>query len=168
MSSRPREYDPAKARGIMETVIQQHPDLCGVIGNWDNQDVGAGAAIQEAGKADDIYLVTSGGGNKIGCDNIDKGLLDLIVSYDVPLAGHLHQPADRADTSCRRPRLASRRRRYYTPLTLLTKENMHAAQLLDDGPAQVRLNDVHGRQELRDVGKQCLCAPALPATSPII
>ncbi len=38
-------YDPAKARAITETVLQQHPDLCGIVGNWDNQDVGAGAAV---------------------------------------------------------------------------------------------------------------------------
>ena len=88
VSEQAAQYDPAKARAIMETVLQQHPDLCGVVGNWDNQDVGAGAAIQAAGKADDIYVVTSGGGNQIGCDNINKGLLDLIVSYDVPLQGN--------------------------------------------------------------------------------
>jgi len=42
-------YDPAKARAIIETVLQQHPDLCGIVGNWDNQDVGAGAAVEAAG-----------------------------------------------------------------------------------------------------------------------
>ena len=80
-------YDPAKARAITETVLQQHPDLCGIVGNWDNQDVGAGAAVQAAGKSGQVFIVTSGGGNKTGCDNISKGLLSEIVSYDVPLQG---------------------------------------------------------------------------------
>ena len=80
-------YDPAKARAIIETVLQQHPDLCGIVGNWDNQDVGAGAAVQAAGKSGQVFIVTSGGGSQTGCDNISKGLLSEIVSYDVPLQG---------------------------------------------------------------------------------
>ena len=87
VSDQAATYDPAKARAIIETVLQQHPDLCGIVGNWDNQDVGAGAAVQAAGKSDEVFIVTSGGGSQIGCDNIKKGLLDLIVSYDVPLQG---------------------------------------------------------------------------------
>lgn len=123
VSEQAAQYDPAQARAIMETVLQQHPDLCAVVGNWDNQDIGAGAAIQAAGKEDDIYVVTSGGGNQIGCDNIERGLLDLIVSYDVPIQGAamnqqivqtLLSPAAAGETQTT----------YYTPLTLLTKDNI--------------------------------------------
>jgi ribose transport system substrate-binding protein len=114
-------YDPAKARAITETVLQQHPDLCGIVGNWDNQDVGAGAAVEAAGKSDQVYIVTSGGGSQTGCDNIKKGLLDLIVSYDVPLQGNalnqsivelLNSPAKAGEIKST----------YFTPLTLQTKE----------------------------------------------
>jgi ABC-type sugar transport system substrate-binding protein len=114
-------YDPAKARAITETVLQQHPDLCGIVGNWDNQDVGAGAAVEAAGKSDQVYIVTSGGGSQTGCDNIKKGLLDLIVSYDVPLQGNalnqsivelLNSPAKAGEIQST----------YFTPLTLQTKE----------------------------------------------
>lgn len=114
-------YDPAKARAITETVLQQHPDLCGIVGNWDNQDVGAGAAVEAAGKSDQVYIVTSGGGSQTGCDNIKKGLLDLIVSYDVPLQGNalnqsivelLNSPAKSGEIKST----------YFTPLTLQTKE----------------------------------------------
>jgi simple sugar transport system substrate-binding protein/ribose transport system substrate-binding protein len=123
VSEQAAQYDPAKARAIMETVLQQHPDLCGVVGNWDNQDVGAGAAIQAAGKADDIYVVTSGGGNQIGCDNIQKGLLDLIVSYDVPLQGiSINQQI--VQTLLSPSASGETRTTYYTPLTLLTKDNI--------------------------------------------
>jgi len=114
-------YDPAKARAITETVLQQHPDLCGIVGNWDNQDVGAGAAVEAAGKSDQVYIVTSGGGSQTGCDNIKKGLLDLIVSYDVPLQGNalnqsivelLNSPAKAGEIQST----------YFTPLTLQTRE----------------------------------------------
>ncbi len=123
VSEQAAQYDPAKARAIMETVLQQHPDLCGVVGNWDNQDVGAGAAIQAAGKSDDIFVVTSGGGNQIGCDNIDKGLLDTIVSYDVPLQGiSINQQI--VQTLLSPAAAGESKTAYYTPLTLLTKENI--------------------------------------------
>jgi simple sugar transport system substrate-binding protein/ribose transport system substrate-binding protein len=123
VSEQAAQYDPAKARAIMETVLQQHPDLCGVVGNWDNQDIGAGAAIQAAGKADDIYVVTSGGGNQIGCDNIEKGLLDMIISYDVPLQGNaINQQI--AQTLLSPAAAGESQTAYYTPLTPLTKDNI--------------------------------------------
>jgi ABC-type sugar transport system substrate-binding protein len=114
-------YDPAKARAITETVLQQHPDLCGIVGNWDNQDVGAGAAVEAAGKSDQVYIVTSGGGSQTGCDNIKKGLLDLIVSYDVPLQGNaLNQSiVDLLNSPSKAGEIKST---YFTPLTLQTKE----------------------------------------------
>jgi simple sugar transport system substrate-binding protein/ribose transport system substrate-binding protein len=123
VSEQAAQYDPAKARAIMETVLQQHPDLCGVVGNWDNQDVGAGAAIQAAGKADDVYVVTSGGGNQIGCDNIQKGLLDMIVSYDVPLQG-VSMNQQIVETLLSPAAAGETKATYYTPLTLLTKDNI--------------------------------------------
>lgn len=114
-------YDPAKARAITETVLQQHPDLCGIVGNWDNQDVGAGAAVEAAGKSDQVYIVTSGGGSQTGCDNIKKGLLDLIVSYDVPLQGDSLNQAivELLNSPTKAGEIQST---YFTPLTLQTKE----------------------------------------------
>ncbi|GAB2176531.1 sugar ABC transporter substrate-binding protein [Dongia sp. agr-C8] len=114
-------YDPAKARAITETVLQQHPDLCGIVGNWDNQDVGAGAAVEAAGKSDQVYIVTSGGGSQTGCDNINKGLLDLIVSYDVPLQGNALNQAI-VELLLSPAKAGEIQTTYFTPLTLQTKE----------------------------------------------
>jgi ribose transport system substrate-binding protein len=114
-------YDPAKARAITETVLQQHPDLCGIVGNWDNQDVGAGAAVEAAGKSDQVYIVTSGGGSQTGCDNIKKGLLDLIVSYDVPLQGNALNQAI-VESLLAPAKAGDSQTTYFTPLTLQTKE----------------------------------------------
>jgi ABC-type sugar transport system substrate-binding protein len=116
-------YDPAKARAITETVLQQHPDLCGIVGNWDNQDVGAGAAVEAAGKSDQVYIVTSGGGSKTGCDNIEKGLLDLIVSYDVPLQGDSLNQAI-VELLLSPAKAGEIQTTYFTPLTLQTKETI--------------------------------------------
>jgi ribose transport system substrate-binding protein len=116
-------YDPAKARAITETVLQQHPDLCGIVGNWDNQDVGAGAAVEAAGKADQVFIVTSGGGSKTGCDNIEKGLLDLIVSYDVPLQGDSLNQAI-VELLLSPAKAGEIQTTYFTPLTLQTKDTI--------------------------------------------
>lgn len=123
VSEQAANYDPAKARSIMETVLQQNPDLCGVVGNWDNQDVGAGAAIQQAGKAGQVYVVTSGGGTKDGCENIRKGLLSMTVSYDVPLQGDALNQAI-VELLLSPAKAAEIKTTYYTPLTLLTKDNL--------------------------------------------
>ncbi|WP_158800979.1 MULTISPECIES: sugar ABC transporter substrate-binding protein [unclassified Acidisoma] len=123
VSEQAANYDPAKERAIMETVLQQNPDLCGVVGNWDNQDVGAGAAIQQAGKTGKVYVVTSGGGTKDGCDNIRKGLLDMTVSYNVPLQGDiLNQQI--VELLLSPAKAGTVKNTYYTPLTILTKDNL--------------------------------------------
>ncbi|MFT4000866.1 MAG: sugar ABC transporter substrate-binding protein [Rhizobium sp.] len=124
VSQQATEYNPEKARSIMATVLQQHPDLCGGIGIWDNQDTGTASAIKEAGKSDQVFLVTSGGGNKVGCDNVTKGLFNLYISYNVPLQGDLlnqeiarllmsDSPAGETKTM------------YFNPLTLITKANVN-------------------------------------------
>ncbi|MCB8882552.1 sugar ABC transporter substrate-binding protein [Acidisoma cellulosilytica] len=123
VSEQAANYDPAKARAIMETVLQQNPDLCGVVGNWDNQDVGAGAAIQQAGKTGQVYVVTSGGGTADGCENIRKGLLDMTVSYNVPLQGDiLNQQI--VELLLSPAKAGTVKNTYYTPLTILTKDNL--------------------------------------------
>ena len=84
------EWDATKAHSIISTVIQQNPDLCGVVGFWDVMDLGAAAAIKESGKP--IALVTSGGGEQMACDNLENGSFDEYVSFDVP-----RQAADMSD-----------------------------------------------------------------------
>lgn len=85
VSDQASDWDASKARSITATVIQQHPDLCGIIGFWDGHDIGTAAALREAGKLDSVYLVTSGGGaQKASCDNVSNGNFDELISYDVP------------------------------------------------------------------------------------
>jgi ABC-type sugar transport system substrate-binding protein len=75
------EWDATKAQAVISTVIQQNPDLCGVVGFWDVMDLGAAAAIKESGKP--IALVTSGGGEQMACDNVEKGVFDKEIAYHV-------------------------------------------------------------------------------------
>jgi ABC-type sugar transport system, periplasmic component len=124
VSQQATEYNPEKARSIMATVLQQHDDLCGAIGIWDNQDTGTASAIKEAGKSDQVFLVTSGGGNQVGCENVKNGLFNLYISYNVPLQGDLlNQEIVRllmSDATAGEVQTM-----YFNPLTLITPENVN-------------------------------------------
>ena len=85
VSDQPADYDSEKARQITETVLQQHPDLCGIMGIWDNTEVGAGAAVKAAGKEDQVTIVTNGAGAATGCESIKNGLLDVIYNFNAPI-----------------------------------------------------------------------------------
>ena len=85
VSSQAADWDAAKAKGIAQTVLKQHPDLCGIVGFWDGMDIGTAAAIKEAGLTGKVFLATSGGGEQKGaCDQVKNGTFDLDLSYDVP------------------------------------------------------------------------------------
>jgi len=77
------DWDASKAHSIASTIIKQHDDLCAFIGLWDNMDVGIAAAIREAGKKEQIKLVSTGGGNReLGCTNIKDGSFSSYVKVD--------------------------------------------------------------------------------------
>ena len=57
-------YDPVKEKSITATILQQHPDLCGIMGIWDLSDTGIGSAVVEAGKASQVNVLTVGPGSK--------------------------------------------------------------------------------------------------------
>lgn len=89
VSDQPADYDSEKARQITETVLQQHPDLCGIMGIWDNAEVGAGAAVLAAGKQDQVTIVTNGAGAHTACESIEKGLLDVVYNFNAPIQAEI-------------------------------------------------------------------------------
>ena len=88
VSSQAADWDAAKAKAITQTVLKQHPDLCGIVGFWDGMDIGTAAAVKEAGLTGKVFVATSGGGEQKGaCDLVKSGAFDLDLSYDVPTQG---------------------------------------------------------------------------------
>jgi ABC-type sugar transport system substrate-binding protein len=124
VSNQSANWDAGKAREITQTVLQQHPDLCGVIGFWDGMDIGAGAAVKEANLAEPVYVVTSGGGaREAACDKLMDGTYSAYINYDVRrMAADInsvikillqsHLPADMQPFSLP------------TPAQILTKDNL--------------------------------------------
>ena len=85
VSNQAADWDAAKAKALTQTVLKQHPDLCGIVGFWDGMDIGTAAAVKEAGLTGKVFLATSGGGEQKGaCDQVKSGAFDLDVTYDVP------------------------------------------------------------------------------------
>ena len=88
VSNQAADWDPSKAKAITQTVLKQHPDICGVVGFWDGQDIGTAAAIKEADMTGKVFLITSGGTEQKGaCDMVKSGAYDMYISYSVPDQG---------------------------------------------------------------------------------
>ncbi|WP_119309231.1 sugar ABC transporter substrate-binding protein [Cohaesibacter haloalkalitolerans] len=117
-------WDATTSRNVTTTMLQQNPEICGVIDFWDGDASGAAAAIREAGKQDSVFLVTTGGGEKAAdCDLIADGTYGAVVMTDlaqethnmVAIIKYLLQSGQPAGTAA--PYI-------YTLLKATTKENM--------------------------------------------
>ena len=118
------DLEPAMGLAITSTVLKQNPDLCGILGVWDGQDTGTAAAIREAGMQDQIYFVSSGGGAKAAaCDNVENGSFDAYFSYDVPGQARDLNAAVKILLQTK-PKPGSAPFALYTPLKLITKDNL--------------------------------------------
>lgn len=121
VSNQAADWDATKAKNITATVLQQHPDLCGIAGFWDVMDIGTAAAIKESGQ--DVYLISQGGGNQSACDGLNKGTYSEVVVYNVPgqardMANIIKQLLQLKQTP------GSMKTTLFTPLEFLTKANM--------------------------------------------
>jgi ribose transport system substrate-binding protein len=76
-------WDATTSRNVTTTMLQQHPDICGIIDFWDGDATGSSAAIRDAGKQGKIFLVTTGGGEKVDCDAIESGVFGAVVMTEL-------------------------------------------------------------------------------------
>lgn len=115
------EWDPSKSKNVTQILLQQNPDLCGIIGAWDVADAGTAAAIKEAGKTGKVLLTTTGGGARSACLGVQEGKFDMNVSSDVPGQGRdLTNLIKLFLSSNAKP--GTTRVSLYSPFTVLTKE----------------------------------------------
>ena len=125
VSSQAADWDASKARAITETVLQQHPDLCGIIDVWDGQGVGTGAAIQQAGKQGKVFFVTSGGGAQSMCDRLADGTFSEVLNYDAPGMGRDAFTAISSLLQNKQP-AGSLKSQLYSATRLMTKADVKA------------------------------------------
>jgi ABC-type sugar transport system substrate-binding protein len=130
VSSQAADWDASKARAITETALQQNPDLCGVIDVWDGQGIGTGAAIKQAGKQDQVYFITSGGGAQSMCDGLLNGTYSAVINYDAPGMGRDAWTA--ISTALQNKQGAGAiKTQMYSPTRLMTKEDVKAGTCWD-------------------------------------
>ncbi|WP_322867546.1 sugar ABC transporter substrate-binding protein [Aquicoccus sp. G2-2] len=117
------DYESSKAKSITQVVLQQHPDLCAILGVWDNTDVGTAAALKEAGKTDQVLVTTSGGGGELACKGLRENMWQYYVSYDVPGQGRDLNALIMAAMQDKNP-VGSTKTVLYTPLVTYTPETL--------------------------------------------
>lgn len=76
-------WDPTTSRTVTATMLQQNPDICGIIDFWDGDATGAAAAIRDAKLEDKVFLVTTGGGETVDCNYIKDGTFGAVVMTDL-------------------------------------------------------------------------------------
>ncbi len=123
VSNQAADWDASKAKSITQTVLQQNPDLCGIIGFWDGMDVGVGAAVKEAGKTGEVYVVTSGGGSTSACENVNNGTFSALISYNAMAQGRDLNTLIKALFETK-PKPGTMKVIDYSPLTVLTKDSV--------------------------------------------
>jgi ABC-type sugar transport system substrate-binding protein len=124
VSTQAADWDASKAHAIASTVLKQHPDLCAIIGFWDNQDIGAAAAVREAGLTGKVNVVTAGGGNaESACNNIANGSFTAYIKSDT--RDQAHQLASAIQILLQeKPTPGSSPVGLYTEVNVLTKANV--------------------------------------------
>jgi len=124
VSTQAADWDASKAHSIASTVLKQHPDLCAIIGFWDNQDIGAAAAIREAGLTGKVQLITAGGGNlESACKNIANGAYSAYIKSDT--RSQAYQLASAIQILLQtKPEPGSKPVGLYTEVNVITKDNM--------------------------------------------
>lgn len=130
VSSQAADWDASKARAITETALQQNPDLCGVIDVWDGQGIGTGAAIKQAGKQGQVYMIMSGGGAQSMCDGLVDGTFSAAINYDAPGMGRDAFTA--IMTALQNNQGAGAiKTQIYSPTRVMTKEDVKAGTCWD-------------------------------------
>jgi ABC-type sugar transport system substrate-binding protein len=135
VSNQAADWDASKAHAITATVLKANPDLCGIIGFWDNMDVGTAAAVKEAGKTGQIALITSGGGNQASaCDNVANGNFSTYISYDAKGQARDLMMAVRSVLQQKPANPGEKAIGLYTPLRTISKDTLYngACWNLDD------------------------------------
>jgi ribose transport system substrate-binding protein len=87
VSSQPTNWDANKASEIVTNVLQQNPDLCGIISVWGPQTAGAAQVVKNAGKQGQVKIFVASDGQPADCDMIDQGLYTKNLSYRADTQG---------------------------------------------------------------------------------
>lgn len=75
--------DPTKAASIARAMLEQHPDLCGLVGTYDEMMIGAGNAVKSVGSQGKVGVWTTSAGNA-GCEGAKSGAFTASTASSGP------------------------------------------------------------------------------------
>src|SRR6185312_8522797 len=87
VSSQPTNWDANKAADVTTNVLQQNPDLCGILSVWGPMTAGAAQAVKNAGKQGQVKIFAASDGQPADCDMIEQGLFTKNLSYRADTQG---------------------------------------------------------------------------------
>jgi ribose transport system substrate-binding protein len=87
VSSQPTNWDANKAADVTTNVLQQNPDLCGILSVWGPMTAGAAQAVKNAGKQGQVKIFVASDGQPADCDMIEQGLFTKNLSYRADTQG---------------------------------------------------------------------------------
>ncbi len=87
VSSQPSNWDANKASEITTNVLQQNPDLCGILSVWGPQTAGAAQVVKNAGKQEQVKIFVASDGQPADCDMLEQGLFTKNLSYRADTQG---------------------------------------------------------------------------------
>jgi ribose transport system substrate-binding protein len=124
VSNQAADWDASKANAVAKTVLQQHPDLCGIAGFWDGQDIGAAAAVEEAGLKGKVFIATSGSGEPAMCKNVVDGKFSDVVDMNIPGGARDINNLIRFLLQSK-PKAGELKAQLYVPLHVVSKETVN-------------------------------------------
>lgn len=87
VSSQPVNWDANKASEVTTNVLQQNPDLCGIISVWGPMTAGAAQVVKNAGLQGKVKIFVASDGQPADCDMVEQGLYTKNLSYTANLQG---------------------------------------------------------------------------------
>jgi ribose transport system substrate-binding protein len=87
VSSQPTNWDANKAAEVTTNVLEQNPDLCGILSVWGPMTAGAAQAVKNAGKQGQVKIFVASDGQPADCDMIEQGLFTKNLSYRADTQG---------------------------------------------------------------------------------
>lgn len=89
VSSQPANWDANKAAEITTNILQQHDDLCALIGVFGPMTAGAAQVIKNAGKQGQVKVFVASDGQSGDCNLRDQGLFTSLMSYRGNIQGEV-------------------------------------------------------------------------------
>ena len=126
VASQPADFAPDKGLSVMENILQAQSDIKAVYTHDDDMAEGVVAAIENAGRQDDMFL-TGAGGSKAAMERIEAGgLYRATFLYNPTMAASAVRLAnlighDQGMRDLTEPEVPSR---IQVPATTVTKENV--------------------------------------------